>query len=54
LSDILAEKLIEINNRFINNALDHRQNTLELEFTIFHLIMGFACAIIGVLFEYID
>lgn len=57
MSDILADKLTEINNRFINNvleALDHRQNTLELEYAIFHLIMSFACAIIGVLFEYID
>ena len=57
MSDILAEKLTEINNRFINNALealDHSQNTLELEYTIFHLIMGFACAIMGVLFEYMD
>ena len=57
MSDILTDKLTEINNHFVNDILEvigHKKNTLEIEYAIFHLIMGMACAIMGVLFEYME
>ncbi len=57
MSDILAEKLTEINKQFITDILEifsRKKNSLDMEHAMYHVIMGFACAIIGVLFEYMD